>query len=66
MKRHRFDPLSGIFGLLYTALGIRLLIGSPGFPDLDFNWIWPVAAVAIGIALIFSTRSTSNQEQDRR
>ena len=65
MKRHRFDPLSAVFGFLYTALGLRFLLGTPDFPDLDFNWIWPLAAVAIGIALIFSGRSTSSREEDR-
>ncbi|MDQ4149770.1 MAG: hypothetical protein M3164_07280 [Actinomycetota bacterium] len=61
MKRHRFDLLSGVFGLVYTVLGIRLLAGPVHLPDLDLDWIWPLAAVALGVALLVSARRSGGE-----
>jgi branched-subunit amino acid permease len=57
MKPHRFDTVSFIAGLLFTALGLLFLI--PQTPEqlvdmlLDSGaWFWPVLLVAIGLAVI--------------
>ena len=57
MKTHRFDAVSFIAGLIFTALGLLFLI--PQTPeqlvDVVLNsgaWFWPILLVVIGLAVI--------------
>ncbi len=57
MKPHRFDTVSFIAGLVFTALGLLFLI--PQTPEqlidvlLDSGaWFWPILLVVIGLAVI--------------
>ncbi len=62
MKRHEFDPISAVFGLLFVILGLRFLTGEVTLAELDFNWLWPVAAVALGLALLFTARRPDERQ----
>ena len=57
MKTHRFDAVSFIAGLIFTAVGLLFLI--PQTPeqlvDVVLNsgaWFWPILLVVIGLAVI--------------
>lgn len=56
MKRHAFDAISFVFGLVF--LGFALLIGLPESPlDLlfdgfSFRWLAPLAVIVVGAALL--------------
>jgi hypothetical protein len=58
MRRHKFDPISLVFGLLFAILGVRFSIGAVSFGAVDLSWLWPLAAVALGLALLLSARSS--------
>lgn len=47
MKRHDIDPLSGLFGLLFSAVGIGFLVG-----NLDWASVQPLAVGAIAVAVV--------------
>lgn len=57
MKRHSFDPLSLVFGLLFAAIGALYLAGNVDVADLVARF-WPAALVLLGLAMLFSTRRT--------
>lgn len=57
MERHRFDPLSFSFGIIYSVVGILFLL--PATPmDLvplvteSARWVWPLVVVGLGVAII--------------
>ncbi|HEX7098216.1 MAG TPA: hypothetical protein VF377_03180 [Acidimicrobiia bacterium] len=57
MERHRFDPLSFAFGLIYAVLGILFLIPfTPGqlvdWVTVSLRWVWPVTILVIGAAIL--------------
>lgn len=57
MPRHRFDPVSFIFGILFLALaGWVVGVDSPlwGFPA---QWLWPAALFGGGLMLLGSVAS---------
>ena len=61
MKRHRFDPFSFVFGLIF------LLIAGAGVWNQNFRWdlnawVLPAAALFLGIALLASTLRFGSQD----
>ena len=61
MKRHRFDPLSFVFGLIFL-----LVAGAAAWNQSfrwDINaWVLPAAALFLGIALLASTLRSGSQD----
>ena len=70
MRTHRFDPVSFIFGLGF--LGLALLFALPAEPweiyfgGLSLGWVWPVIAIAAGLALLAPVLRSGRAEPDRR
>ena len=54
MTRHSFDPISFVTGLVFAGLGVAFMIGNVTLPQ--FDWLWPLIAVALGVAIFASTR----------
>lgn len=57
MKRHDFDPLSFISGVLLLGLGLLFLIPRATGDLIDFLssaalWIWPALFIAAGAAVL--------------
>lgn len=57
MERHRFDPLSFAFGLIFALLGLLFLIPNTPFDMVailadSLRWVWPVVILAIGAAIL--------------
>ncbi|HZD22748.1 MAG TPA: hypothetical protein VE569_05015 [Acidimicrobiia bacterium] len=57
MKKHSFDPLSFIVGILATGLGLAFLIMTGttkifGIIDDLGSWFWPAVLVLIGAAIL--------------
>ncbi len=57
MKAHRFDAVSFIAGLLFTAVGLLFLV--PKTPDQMIDalvnsgaWFWPILLLVVGIIVI--------------
>jgi phage shock protein C len=59
----RKSNFSLIAGMLFIILGAVLLLDEYNiFPDIDFEHLWPVTIVGVGLALIFTSgsRKSSN------
>jgi hypothetical protein len=52
MRRHVFDPLSAVLGVLAVVVGLLTAVG--GAADLDVNvaWLITAGAIMIGLAII--------------
>ena len=62
MTRHPADLLSLVFGLFFAAVALALVAGD--IEALRLEWIAPVAAVAIGVALILVARPSQTTPDD--
>ena len=63
MKRHAFDPLAFIFGLLFLAVGIPMMFIESGFVLFEGRWIVPVLLIiAGGVVLATSRKATRDRE----
>jgi cytochrome c-type biogenesis protein CcmH/NrfF len=56
MQRHDVDPTSLVFGLLFAALGLMLLIGDPAGGTVWLGWTGPAVAVGLGLLMILAVR----------
>jgi hypothetical protein len=63
MNRHPFDAISFITGLLFAGLGVAFMIANISLPD--FDWLWPLVAVALGIAIFASARRSEDPAEWR-
>jgi hypothetical protein len=60
MKRHRFDPLSFVFGAVFLLVA-GVAVWNESF-RWDINaWVLPFAALFLGIALLASTLRSNSQ-----
>jgi hypothetical protein len=51
MKRHAFDPVSFVFGLLFAFLAVFVLTGNT-LADLYPLWVWTLPAMAVGLLVV--------------
>lgn len=58
MERHDLDPISLVFGLAFTVLGLLFLAG-PVAPEV-FTWALPLVAVALGVGIVATARRQAN------
>lgn len=64
MERHRTDPLSLLFGALFAAVGLAVLLGwSPVLP-VGLHWLGPTAVVLVGLWLLAAARGRSERAGD--
>lgn len=56
MRRHDFDPVSLLFGLLFTAVGLVLLSGDAVRGSVSLTWAGPAVAVGLGLLVILAVR----------
>lgn len=53
MKRHAFDPLSFVFGVIFVAMAAAAAVND----QVDWNlgpWVLPAAILMLGIGLLAS------------
>jgi hypothetical protein len=62
MRRHEFDPISFVFGMIFAVLGLAFLSGRVDLGDLHLRWLWPVPLIAVGLALLATTRNHDAKE----
>lgn len=61
MKAHRFDPLSFLAGLVFTALGVAAMGGV--LDDVESLRIgWPLVLIGFGVLLVGSTFGGRDRE----
>ncbi|HEY5891219.1 MAG TPA: hypothetical protein VIW94_11035 [Acidimicrobiia bacterium] len=67
MKTHKFDAVSFLSGLIFTAFGLLFLIPSQTDDLIDYitglgGWIWPVLLLGIGVAILIPVITTLNED----
>ena len=55
MKRHSFDPVSFLFGALFLAVGISIVVGDGSIFGDDARWFWPVVIIVLGLVVTVSS-----------
>jgi hypothetical protein len=50
MHRHEVEPLSLIFGVLFTGVGVAFLVDHGELVRL--RWLWPALLLGFGVALL--------------
>ena len=59
MRRHDFDALSFLFGLLFAGTGLVLLGGS-AHEGLALPWAGPLVAIGLAILVLIAARPRSD------
>ncbi|MGI8942539.1 MAG: hypothetical protein ACR2H7_11725 [Actinomycetota bacterium] len=62
MRRHDIDPLSLVFGLMFTAAGALFLSANLSFGDLKGEWLWPIPLVLAGTVMLISALTRRDDE----
>jgi hypothetical protein len=60
MRRHEFDALSFLFGLLFAGIGLVLLGGSAIREGLALPWAGPLVAIGLAILVLIAARPRSD------
>jgi hypothetical protein len=59
MDRHDLDPISLVFGLTFTILGL-LYVAGPVSPAV-LGWALPLVAIGLGISLALTARRATRR-----
>ncbi len=57
MRTHRFEAVSLLFGLIFTAAGLWFLTGRADVWQLDWSLVWPALLILAGAMVLLSLRS---------
>jgi hypothetical protein len=55
VRRHRFDAISFLAGVLFAVLGLAFLFGRIDVTDLRLSWVWPIPLIALGLLMLFTS-----------
>jgi hypothetical protein len=64
VRRHPFDPVSLIFGLLFAVIAVLGLTDAVTLSYLDLRWIAPGALVLLGLALVLTSGRRGSDAAD--
>jgi len=64
MRRHGFDLLSFLFGLLFVGVGLMLLGGIPARGSVSLGWIGPSVAIGLGVLVVIAARPRPEGQAD--
>jgi len=63
MQRHRFEPVSLLFGVIFAGAGLLVLLGGDLW-RVNWSWFWPAALTLGGLAVLLSARPKRNSDDD--
>lgn len=63
MLRHRFDPVSFVFGVVFLAVAGFAVSRESIDPDIT-QWVWPVVLLVLGTGLLASMFWTSRDNRE--
>ena len=52
MRRHDLDPISMVFGAIFTATGLIFLFGNVDLTRVPPAWSWPIPLMIVGALII--------------
>ncbi len=65
MTRHPFDLVSAFFGIVFTAAALIVLISGDALLGYDARWVWPTAALVLGLLLFLSGLRSERRRSTR-
>jgi len=63
VKKHPFDAVSFVFGILFLGFGLPLLLSDSDLSGLKASWLFPAFLVFAGVVLLISTSGSSKPEK---
>ena len=54
MSERKWDPVSFVIGIAMMALGLSWLIGGEDAYLAQHRFVWPIALMGVGVALLVS------------
>ncbi|HZD69142.1 MAG TPA: hypothetical protein VFA45_09580 [Actinomycetes bacterium] len=64
MRRHDFDPIAFIFGVVFAGLGVVLMTGRLDLLN-HAQWLWPGLLVLLGLAVLVGARGRGGARASR-
>ena len=64
MKRHNFDVLSFLSGLIFGGIAVAYLLAEQQSWDIDGRWVLPGALIALGLAGIAGAVNSLRPSRD--
>lgn len=64
MPRHRLDPLSLAFGLVFLAIGGLALVGGVDVSLVHLRWVAAAGLLVFGLTMLLSSRGRGNDEHE--
>lgn len=68
MYKHRFDPISFVFGLAFIALALMFTLPTDPwdllFGGINLGWLWPLVIIAAGAALLAPVMRNDQETPD--
>lgn len=68
MERHGFDTVSFVFGLIFVGVGALFTVATNPWDlltGISLGWLWAVALIAIGVALLVPALRRPRPEPER-
>jgi hypothetical protein len=62
MRRHRFDPVSFVFGAAFVAVSLTFAYGDFALTGMRLRWLGAGFLLALGVALL---ATSSRRARDR-
>jgi hypothetical protein len=66
MRRHRFDPVSLLFGVLFVLVAAVFLFGDPDLTSVRMQWVWPLGVIVLGALIILMALARGRGDGDVR
>jgi len=63
MRRHRFDPISFVFGVLFTVFALAGLADVALPYVFDVRWLVPSLLVVVGLVLLVSSARSGGRDE---
>jgi hypothetical protein len=65
MRRHDFDPLSFVFGVLFFAGGALMVSGVTNVAPFTDPRVWPIVAIAAGVLFVIPALARARDAEER-
>lgn len=65
MKKHPFDSVSFIFGVLFLLAGVPLILSDSGFHVFEHKWVFPAFLVVAGLVVLLSSELTDQNHGEQ-
>lgn len=64
MPRHRLDPLSLAFGLVFCGIGGLALVEGMDVSFIHLRWVAAVSLLVFGLTMLLSSRGRGSDEHE--